>query len=126
MRCHHRYRDRGYPNAEQLKAIAARLREFAHDHLALDLVLRPARVLSTGIDFLGSILWPYGRTLRPKTRTRVILRVGMRERAAARGAISPASLQQTRVSYNGIAMRVRDRELKEIVRGPALDVPGEP
>jgi retron-type reverse transcriptase len=109
-----------------VEALAARLRAFANENLALDLVLRPARVLSTGVDFLGSILWPYGRTLRPKTRTRVIQRVGMRERAAARGAISPASLQQTRVSYNGIAMRVRDRRLKEIVRGPAPDVPGEP
>jgi RNA-directed DNA polymerase len=109
-----------------VEALATRMRAFAKENLALDLVLRPARVLSTGVDFLGSILWPYGRTLRPKTRTRVILRVGMRERAAARGAISPASLQQTRVSYNGIAMRVRDRKLQEIVRGPTPNTPGDP
>ena len=109
----------------EVEALAARLRAFAHENLALDLVLRPARVLSTGVDFLGSILWPYGRTLRPKTRTRVIQRVGMRERAAARGAISGDSLRQTRVSYNGIAMRVRDRRLQEIVRGPAPGASGD-
>jgi hypothetical protein len=104
-----------------VEALAERLRAFANENLALDLVLRPARVLSTGVDFLGSLLWPYGRTLRPKTRTRVIQRVAMREQAAARGAISPESLRQTRVSYNGIAMRVRDRDLNEVVRGPLPD-----
>jgi hypothetical protein len=107
-------------------ALAERLRAVAHDRLALDLVLRPARVLSTGVDFLGSILWPYGRTLRPKTRTRIVQRIALRERAAARGAISEESLRQTRVSYNGIAMRVRDRKLQSIVRGPALDAAGGP
>jgi retron-type reverse transcriptase len=108
-----------------VEALAARLRAFAWENLALDLVLRPARVLSTGIDFLGSILWPYGRTLRPKTRTRVIQRVAMREQAAARSEISPESLRQTRVSYNGIAMRVRDRDLNEVVRGPLPDASAE-
>jgi hypothetical protein len=103
---------------DEVEVLAGELCTFAQEVLGLTLVTRPARRLSLGVDFLGSILWPFGRTLRRKTRTRVIQRIAMREKAAARGAISEQSLHQTRVSYNGIAMRVRDRVLRAIVRGP--------
>lgn len=105
----------------EVETIADRLVTFARDALGLRLTLRPARVASTGFDFLGSIIWPYGRTLRLKTRARIIRRIAMRERAAARGAISDRSLEQTRVSYNGISMRVRDRKLQQIVHGLGSD-----
>lgn len=102
-----------------VESVAAQLVAFASEVLGLHLTLRPARVLSTGFDFLGSIIWPYGRTLRRKTRSRMFRRIAMRQRALARGAISDQSMRQTRMSYNGITMRVRDRRLQEAVRAIA-------
>lgn len=98
-------------SAAGVDATLARLQDYCGHALALDLKVRPARKLSWGIDFLGSVLWPYGRTLRRQTRRRVIARLQERERHAATGAISAEGLTHTEASYRGVAMRVRDREL---------------
>ena len=99
----------------KVEAVAEQLRTFAHDALALDLLLRPSRLLSQGADFLGSVLWPYGRTVRRQTRTRITRRVRLRIRAAVGGQLTMKTLHQTLASYGGIAKRVRDRELQQLL-----------
>jgi hypothetical protein len=103
------------PDRGKVKAAASALRLFAAKELQLDLKLRPARKLSAGVDFLGSILWPYGRTLRWQTRRRIITRVKQRGALAEAGLITAVSLRSTRASYRGISMRVRDRSLNGLV-----------
>jgi hypothetical protein len=72
-------------------------------------------VLSRGADFLGSVLWPYGRTVRPQTRTRIVRHIRLRIHAAVGGKVTMKSLHQTLASYGGIVKRVRDRGLRELV-----------
>jgi retron-type reverse transcriptase len=99
----------------EVETAAAQLRAFARDALALDLLSRPARVLSRGADFLGSVLWPYGRTVRPQTRTRIVRHIRLRIHATVGGQVTMRSLHQTLASYGGIVKRVRDRGLRELV-----------
>jgi len=99
------------PERAEAEHAALHLQAYASEHLELDLKLRPPRKLSSGVDFLGSILWPYGRTLRRQTRARVVQRTRMRVRLAGEGLVTAASLRSTRASYRGMSMRVRDRAL---------------
>jgi retron-type reverse transcriptase len=101
-------------DCEEVTQHARNLQQFASTELALDLALRPARKLSQGVDFLGSVLWPYGRTVRRQTRTRIVARIAERTLQAERGTIGPNRLRATLASYAGIASRVRDRELRRL------------
>ena len=87
----------------------SRLVAFLRDELLLDLSPvsvsdRWPRKLSQGVDFLGTVLWPYGRTLRPATRGRIIRRVE---------ATTEGYVLLNMASYRAIAKRVRDKVQKD-------------
>lgn len=91
---------------------ARQLSIFAYDQLAIELRIARGfpRKLSQGVDFLGTVLWPYGRTLRKATRKRILRRID-----SCPIVIRPPML----ASYRGIAMRVRDQALSALLAPPS-------
>lgn len=103
-------------NSIELERYAKQLCWFAKTSLHLEISslerhCKWPRKVSQGADWLGTVIWPYGRTLRRATRGRIMQKIKQRESEYKSGLCSEANLAQMRASYNGMLLRVRDRKL---------------
>jgi retron-type reverse transcriptase len=97
-----------------LLELAFKINEFLEEHLALS--LHPNKVIlrkyRQGIDFLGYVVLPYHRTLRTKTRNRVISKIGIKREESYDNSISQESLKQSLNSYLGILKHCNGYDLE--------------
>jgi hypothetical protein len=109
--------DKGYL-LERLNEIENFLRE------KLKLELHPNKIIikkyNSGVDFLGYILFPHYRILRPKTGKRIIKKLEKRRLEYNRGAIKEDSFNQSFQSSAGILSHCHGHKIKEKLEGLTL------
>ena len=88
---------------EKLEPILLEIKGFLKSRLKLE--LHPQKVifrnLNNGLDFLGYVTLPYHRTIRTKTKRRMIKRINRKEQEFYSGKIDREGLLQTLASYSG-------------------------
>jgi len=98
-----------------LLELASKINEFLEEHWALS--LHPNKVLlrkyQQGVDFLGYVVLPYHRTIRTRTRNRVINKIVNKREESYSNFISQESLGQSLNSYRGILKHCNGYELEE-------------
>ena len=81
----------------------------------LTLTLHPGKItirkLYQGIDFLGSVLFPYHRQIRTKTKRRIIKKLKERIKQYKNGIIEKQTLEQSLQSYLGVLCHANTHKL---------------
>lgn len=102
-------------NKIELETLVNPIHEFLKDKLDLD--LHPDKIifrkLTSGIDFLGYIIFPYYILPRTKTKRRLIKKIRRRIREYKRGKISKEILNQTIQSYLGYLSHANAYKFKQ-------------
>jgi retron-type reverse transcriptase len=100
---------------EELTAYIPEFRAFLESALMLE--LHPDKIslrkASTGIDFLGYVVFPFHRVVRTTTRRRMVRKLTAQVEARAAGEISDKSLLCSLESYKGILQHAKSHSLGE-------------
>ncbi|MDD5041533.1 MAG: reverse transcriptase domain-containing protein [Candidatus Peribacteraceae bacterium] len=89
---------------KELEAMLVSIRSFLKErlHLALHPHKVTIRKYGQGIDFLGYVLLPHHRVLRPKAKRRMVRRLKERIENCKTGRLPPESVEQSLQSYLGV------------------------
>ena len=106
------------PGQQELEKLLPKIEEFLDSRL--ELVLHPDKVsirpLNHGIDFLGIVVHPFHRTLRTRTKRRMLRKLTERHEEAFRGANDSDSLHLSLQSYLGILSHVDGHGLSTLIK----------
>ncbi len=106
------------PGQQELEKLLPKIEEFLDSRL--ELVLHPDKVsirpLNHGIDFLGIVVHPFHRTLRTRTKRRMLRKLTERHEEAFRGANDSDSLHRSLQSYLGILSHVDGHGLSTLIK----------
>lgn len=105
-------------NRKYLETILPLLDKFLLERLRLS--LHPDKISisshSSGIDFLGQIVFPHHRVLRTKTRKRIWKKLKIKAELCRAGVISKEGAYQSLQSYLGVLSHTNAHELSENLR----------
>jgi hypothetical protein len=102
-------------NKEYLEKLLPKIENFLHANLALH--IHPKKIalipFQRGVDFLGCVIFPKYRVLRPKTKRRMLKKLAMKARDYELGKIDKSSIAQSLRSYLGVLSHVNGHGLSE-------------
>lgn len=106
-----------HEDADYLRVLAERINFFLRDALRLELHADKIiiRKHTQGIDFLGYVVVPHYRTLRTKTKRRMLRKLNERKLSLYQGVITETSFNQTIQSYLGVLKHCRGYTIKKVI-----------
>jgi len=108
---------------EQLKNLIPQISLFLQEKLQL--TLHPNKIsirkYHQGIDFLGYVILPYYRTLRTKTKKRMISKLLLKHKMYREDLVSEESFEQSLQSYLGVLRHCAGWKIERLIRQKASD-----
>jgi len=100
---------------EEFNNILKKLESFLKEKLSLKLHPHKVEVrkLHQGIDFLGYVVKPHHKSLRTKTRKRLVKKLNYRVKEFQKGKIGKNTLKQTLASYLGVLSHASEYKFTE-------------
>jgi RNA-directed DNA polymerase len=116
-KCYVRYCDDfaiGSSTKEYAESCVEKIAKFCRDMLLLDLHPRKIilRTIRQGVDFLGYVSLPHYRVLRPRTKRRMMKKLGKMKSDHQAGLIDDESLHRSKQSYLGVLSHCKGETIK--------------